>query len=68
MLSERCGIFLSYQFSAISRQGFFSEHSTENRYNTARFQRTDVYALFHPIGNLLQLHPCPESFKEILID
>jgi hypothetical protein len=31
MVSERCGIFLSYQFSAISRQGFFSEHSTENR-------------------------------------
>jgi hypothetical protein len=32
MVSERRGIFLSYQFSAISRQEFFSEHSTEKRY------------------------------------
>jgi len=35
MASERCGIFISRQFSAISRQEFFPEHSTEKRCNFA---------------------------------
>src|SRR5215470_2414288 len=33
MVSERRGIFISLQFSGISRQGFFPEHSTEKRCN-----------------------------------
>jgi len=35
MVSERCGIFISRQFSAISRQEFFPEPSTEKRCNFA---------------------------------
>src|SRR5262249_2489811 len=31
MAGERCGIFISRQFSAISCQEFFPEHSTEKR-------------------------------------
>jgi hypothetical protein len=35
MVSERCGIFISRQFSTISLQEIFPEHSTEKRCNFA---------------------------------
>jgi hypothetical protein len=47
MDSERCGIFISRQFSAISRQEFSPEHPTEKRCNFA-LNPTDGPACLSP--------------------